>query len=78
MNQRSHIHRRTDTDTQTEMETQSETDKQRHGHLFNEELNVEQWAEGSMSSIVFTRWRQCAQLQSYSPGGANVPDDTLP
>jgi len=27
------------------------------------------------SSIVFARWRQCAQFYSYSPGGANVPDD---
>ena len=36
------------------------------------------WAEGSMSSIVFARWRQCAQFQSYSPGGADIPDDTLP
>jgi len=31
------------------------------------------WAEGSTSSIVFTRWRQCTQFQSYLPGGANVP-----
>jgi len=28
------------------------------------------WAEGSTSSIVFGRWCQCAQFQSYSPGGA--------
>jgi len=36
------------------------------------------WTEGSMSSIVFPRWRQYAQFQSYSPGGANVLDDALP
>jgi len=35
------------------------------------------WAKGSTSSIVVARWRQCAQFQSYSPGGTNVPDDTL-
>jgi len=35
------------------------------------------WAEGSTSSIVFARWwRQYAQFQSYSPGGANVPNNT--
>jgi len=32
------------------------------------------WAEGSRSSIVFARWRQCqAQVQSYLLGGTNVP-----
>jgi len=36
------------------------------------------WAERSTSLIVFARWRQRAQLQSYLPGDANVPDDTLP
>jgi len=36
------------------------------------------WAEGSTNSTVFARWRQCAQFQSYSPGGANVPDNSLP
>jgi len=36
------------------------------------------WAERSTSSIVLARWHQCAQFQSYSPGGANVPDDILP
>ena len=29
-------------------------------------------------SVAFARWRQCAQLQSYSAGGASVPNDTLP
>jgi len=32
-----------------------------------------EWVEGSTSSIVCARWRHCAQVQSYSPGGANVP-----
>jgi len=36
------------------------------------------WAKGSTSSIIFARWRQCAQFQSYSPGGTNVRDNTLP
>jgi len=31
------------------------------------------WAEGSMSSIVFVRWHQRTQFQSYLPGGTNVP-----
>jgi len=31
------------------------------------------WAEGSTSSFIFTRWRQCAQFWSYSAGGANLP-----
>jgi len=35
------------------------------------------WAEGSTSSIVFGRLGQYAQFQLHSPGGANVPDDTL-
>jgi len=35
------------------------------------------WAEWT-HSIVFARWGQCTQFQSYSPGGANVPDGTLP
>jgi len=37
------------------------------------------WAEGSTSSIIFAKWGQCTQFQSYSPGGANVPtwEDTL-
>jgi len=35
------------------------------------------WAQGSTCSIVFSRWRQWAQPQSCSPGGANVPDDTF-
>jgi len=25
------------------------------------------WAQGSTCSVVFTMWRQCAQVQSYSP-----------
>jgi len=36
------------------------------------------WAEGNVSSVVLARWRQGAQFHSYSSGGANVPDDTLP
>ena len=32
---------------------------------------------GSISSIIFTRWRQCAQFQSYLPGGTKVLDDIL-
>jgi len=28
--------------------------------------------------IVFARWRQCAQFQSYSPAGTNVPNSALP
>jgi len=35
------------------------------------------WAEGSMGSIVFARLRLCAQFQSYSIDGANVPKDTV-
>jgi len=31
------------------------------------------WAEGSTGSVIFARWRQCTQFQSYSPGGASVP-----
>jgi len=29
------------------------------------------WDEGNTCSVVFGRWRQCAQVQSHSPGGAN-------
>jgi len=36
-----------------------------------------QLAEGSTSSIVLARWCQCTKFQLYSPGGANVPDNTL-
>jgi len=35
------------------------------------------WAQGNTCSVVFSRWRQCAQLQSCSPAGAHVPDDTF-
>jgi len=36
------------------------------------------WAERSVSSILFSRWYHRAQFQSYSPGGADIPNDTLP
>jgi len=31
------------------------------------------WAKGSTSSLVFVMWRQWEHVQSYLPGGANVP-----